>query len=240
MGGGRGTRARRRAGITKERPSARRAGRARGGDGAEAVRGAGEPHRPADRPAGSPARSRGSGPRSRAGRRPRSRPRRCARSRPPRRSPRGRAATRSHSLCARPGSGGMSASRGQRPSASESGIPERIPNASAAPQTSPTACSPPGCGASATGSVSISLRSPDGGEQREARNEDGSDGHQGGRTHVRHQGGLFKGDRCGCSLLRARRSVPAPGRVRWRRTPAPTAPGAGEDATAEAEPRTSR
>src|SRR4029079_7246932 len=51
-------------------------------------------------------------------------------------------------------------SRGQRPSASETAIPGRIPNASAAPLTSPTACSRPGSGARASRCDSISRRPP--------------------------------------------------------------------------------
>ena len=71
-----------------------------------------------------------------------------------------RCSDRSHSDSARFGSGGTRISAGQRESASESAIPARIPNASAAPLASPIDCSPPGSGASAAGCASISRRSP--------------------------------------------------------------------------------
>src|SRR3954469_20554886 len=50
------------------------------------------------------------------------------------------------------GSGGISRSAGQRDIASPSRIPRTTPNASAAAETSPTTCSRPASGASATGS----------------------------------------------------------------------------------------
>ena len=58
------------------------------------------------------------------------------------------------------GSGGTRVRRGHRASASPSRMPGWIPNASAASETSPTCCVPPGSGASAVGAWSSSPRSP--------------------------------------------------------------------------------
>ena len=58
------------------------------------------------------------------------------------------------------GSGGISRSAGQRDIASPSRMPRTTPNASAAADTSPTTCSRPASGASATGSESSARRSP--------------------------------------------------------------------------------
>jgi hypothetical protein len=80
-------------------------------------------------------------------------------------------------------------------------MPARIPNASAAPLTSPTACSPPGSGAMAIGSVSICVRSATAAssEKRGMRTDPTSI--RGGERMFAHRGILFKGLAIACLLI---------------------------------------
>ena len=79
------------------------------------------------------------------------------------------ASTRSHASAAPAGSGGTSASLGQRAIASPSRIPARTPWTSAAGEVSPMYCARPSSGASATGLPRSSCRSPARATRREKR-----------------------------------------------------------------------
>ena len=66
----------------------------------------------------------------------------------------------SHTCATRKGSAGTSASSGQRASASPNTIPRVTPQASAAPDTSPTRAWPPGAGAIASARPASALGPP--------------------------------------------------------------------------------